>query len=134
MENKYDFSQIISAQKRLNRALSYDSDCELIHVCAELGGTYDLCYKGATFMAERCSPAQKQAIRQAHEQRKLDREIQDREEKRLLREEKIQALRDKKAVRRSWLQLLIAAILGGVVTKIIDFFPVFINWIIALSK
>lgn len=41
----------------------------------------------------------------------------------------MQRLRDKKAVRRSWLQLLIAAVLGGVITKLFDWIPMIIDWL-----
>ncbi|MFR4501422.1 MAG: hypothetical protein ACLT45_09140 [Thomasclavelia spiroformis] len=115
-----------------NIELKYDEDCDTIDVCKQLGRTYNLCYKGALIGAERCSPAEQQSIIQQFNQSKLQLEIQDREDERLAREEKIQELRDKKAVRRSWVQLLVAAILGILFTKLIDLLPFIINWIKSL--
>lgn len=112
----------------------YKNDCELIDICAELGATYKICHKGANLLSERCTPAQKQSILQGHNQRTLQLEIQDREDKRQADEEKLQFLRDKKAVRRSWFQLLIAAILGGFFTKLIDWIPTLIDLLKALLK
>ena len=106
----------------------YDEDCEMIDVCRELGATYELCYKGALLIA-RCDPAEKQALLLGYQQNKQQLEIQDREDARLKREEEVQTLRDKKAVRRSWFQLLIAALLGGLFTKLIDLLPQIISWI-----
>lgn len=113
---------------------TYDSDCELIDICEELGATYNLCYKGSNSLS-RCKPAQKQSILQWYEQKKLQLKIQDLEDERLLREEKLQSLRDKKAVRLSWIQLLVAAILGSLFTKLFDLFPLIIEWLkVLLSK
>lgn len=115
-----------------NIELKYDEDCDTIDVCKQLGRTYNLCYKGASIGVERCSPAEQQSIIQQFNQSKLQLEIQDREDERLAREEKIQELRDKKAVHRSWVQLLVAAILGSLFTKLIDLLPFIINCIKSL--
>ena len=105
----------------------YDADCELLEVCKELGATYNVCYKGALLSLDRCDPSQKQTMLHDHKKWLRDLEIQDREDARLLREEERQAkelqmleLRDRKAVRRSWIQLFAAAFLGAVITKAID--------------
>ena len=111
---------------------TYDEDCDIIDICNEIGGTYNLCYKGANIFAKRCSPAEKQSILQQYQQNKLQLELQDREDARQAREEKIQILRDKKAVRRSWIQLLAAAVLGGIITKLIDMLPIIIDWLESL--
>ena len=112
--------------------LKYNEDCGTINTCNQLGQTYNLCYKGAPLGSGRCSPAEQQSIIQQFNQSKLQLEIQDREDKRLALEEKIQELRDKKAVRRSWIQLLVAAILGSLFTKLIDLSPFIIDWIKSL--
>ena len=106
----------------------YKDDCDMIDICEEIGATYGLCYKGA-LLTRRCDPAKKQALLLGYQQNKLQLEIQDREDARLKREEEVQTLRDKKAVRRSWFQLLIAALLGGLFTKLIDLLPQIIDWI-----
>lgn len=113
---------------------THKNDCELIDICKELGATYKFCYKGANILEQRCTPHQKQTILQGYNQKQLQLEIQDREDKRQAIEEETQLLRDKKAVRRSWFQLLIAAILGGIFTKLIDWSPIFIDWLKALLK
>lgn len=38
---------------------TYDTDCELLEVCKELGATYNVCYKGALLSLDRCDPSQK---------------------------------------------------------------------------
>lgn len=110
----------------------YDSDCDNIDICKQLGSTYNICYKGADIYVDRCSPAERQSIALQFNQNKLQIETQNREDARLAKEEAIQKLRDKKAVRRSWIQLFAAAILGGLVTKLIDLLPILINWIKSL--
>lgn len=112
--------------------LKYHDDCDMLEICKELGATYNMCYKDANILSERCSPAEKQSILLQHEQNILQQKIQDREDARQAREEKLQILRDKKAVRRSWVQLVAAAILGGAITKLIDFLPLFIAWLKSL--
>ena len=131
MENNFMHAQLIPPR---HEPPKYDNDCELLDICDELGATYKLCYKGASLIVERCTPAQKQAILQGYEQKKLQIEIQDREDKRQAAENELQLLRDKQAVRRSWVQLLVAAVLGGIFAKLFDWIPMLIEWIKALSK
>ena len=111
---------------------TFKYDCDLIDICKKMKSTYKMCHKGASVFENRCSPAQKQSIRQGYLQSKLQLEIQNREDERIKHEEEIQLLRDKSAVRRSWIQLFVAAILGGVCTKLIDWLPAIINWLKAL--
>lgn len=116
------------------RMPKYEKDCDLIDICKELGATYKHCYQGADVITQRCDVFEKQSILQGYQQKQLQLEIQDREDKRQAIEEEMQRLRDKKAVRRSWLQLLIAAVLGGVITKLFDWIPMIIDWLAALLK
>lgn len=104
----------------------YKSDCELLNICNELGATYGVCYKDADILSKRCEPAQKQAILNAYKERKLRLEIQARQEEQQLREEKLLLLRDKQAVRRSWIQLFVAAVAGGIIAAIINLLTSFI--------
>ena len=110
---------------------TYQYDCELIEICEKMNSTYTICYKGVSILYKRCSPAQKQTILQGYYQGKLQLEIQDWEDERIKREEELQLLRDKSAVSRSWIQLVAAAVLGALITKLIDWIPAIISWLSA---
>lgn len=88
----------------------YDEDCDMIEICDSIGATYNICYKGAEMIVcKRCSVDTKQQILQQHRAEKLA-------EKNL---ENMKA-ESKKSAMRSWVQLVLAAILGGAVTKLFD--------------
>ncbi len=106
---------------------THNEDCPLINICTQTGTIYDACHKGSAVLSERCSPAQQQNILQNYRQWKMQLELQSLEEKRLLHEQQVQELRDRQAVRRSWVQLFVAAVLGGVFAKLID-------WLITFFK
>lgn len=41
---------------------TYDNDCSCIEICESIGSTYNLCYAGATYTVNRCTPAEKNQI------------------------------------------------------------------------
>lgn len=88
----------------------YDEDCDMIEICDSIGATYNICYKGAEVIGcKRCSIDTKQQILQQHRAEELAEKNLDNMEK-----------ENKKSVARSWIQLILAAILGGVMTKTLD--------------
>lgn len=88
----------------------YDEDCDMIEICDSIGATYNICYKGAGMIGcKRCSIDTKQQILQQHRAEELAKNNLDNMEK-----------ENKKSVARSWIQLILAAILGGAVTKLFD--------------
>lgn len=113
---------------------TYEDDCELLELCSKLGATYNICYKGALLCIDRCDPALKQTLLQHEDQKQFQLKLQEERQNQLQHEEEVQLLRDKKAVRLSWVQLFIAAVFGGVCSKLIDLIPTIIDWIVSLLK
>lgn len=94
----------------------YDEDCDMVDICESIGATYKVCYKGCDMIGcDRCSIDTKQRILQQHKAEELAEQ-----------NAKTQSEENKKSTRRSWVQLILAAILGGIITKFLDW----IFWVI----
>lgn len=88
----------------------YDEDCDMLEICESIGATYNVCYKGCDIMGcDRCSIDTRQNILQQHNSQKLAEQ-----------NAKMQEKENKKSAFRSWVQLILAALLGGVFTKLLD--------------
>lgn len=86
-------------------------DCDMLEVCKKLGATYNKCFaKSNPLFSDRCSAAERQNFM-----------IQYKELEQRKNEFKRMELQNQKDVRRSWWQLLVAAILGGAATLLGEF-------------
>lgn len=88
----------------------YDEDCDMLEICENIGATYNTCYKGCDMLTNsRCSVDTKQTILQQYNAQKLAEQTAKNQDK-----------ADKKSAIRSWVQLILAALLGGIITKLLD--------------
>lgn len=88
----------------------YDEDCDMLEICESIGATYNVCYKGCDILTcNRCSIDTKQNILQQYNAQKLAEQ-----------NAQLQRKENKKSAFRSWVQLILAALLGGVFTKLLD--------------
>lgn len=88
----------------------YDEDCDIIEICESIGATYETCYKGCNMItSERCSKETKQNILLQYNAQKLAEQ-----------NAKVQDKENKKSAVRSWIQLILAALIGGIITKAFD--------------
>lgn len=94
----------------------YDEDCDMIDICEDIGATYEVCYKGCDMIGcDRCSIDTKQQILQQHRAEELAKQNLDNMEQ-----------ESQKTAIRSWIQLILAAIFGGVITKLLEWIFSFI--------
>lgn len=89
----------------------YDEDCDMLEICENIGATYNICYKGAEMLTknDRCSIDTRQNLLQQYNAQKLAEQ-----------NAKLQEKENKKSAFRSWVQLILAALLGGIFTKLLD--------------